>query len=158
MRARRRWSSFTVRELQTELYGRRPEWSERLPESPEPEPTKEAETSVVPTAPRRPRGLQPGTPGHGRQRHPAWPEEIVDHELPEAAHRCPRCGALYREFGDAAPAEELDWQVRVVRRVHRRHRYAKTCYCDPVPALLTAPGPARPFRRAAFPRDFWPNS
>ena len=150
----------TVRELQTELYGRRTERSELapdpVPEPPEPEPTEGAETqvSVVPIAPRRPRGQQRGAPGHGRQRHAALPEEIVAHTLPEAARRCPRCGALYREFDDATPTEERDWQVRVVRRVHRRHRYAQTGHGDQVPALLTAPGPARPIPKGLFSAGF----
>lgn len=151
----------TVRELRTELYGRRTE--RRTPDRPSPEPppspTAGADAAAgsaesPETAPRRRRGQQPGRPGHGRHRHPTLPPEIVEHELPESARRCPHCGAPYRTFDTVEGAEEIDWRVQIVRRVHRRKRYTPTCHCANLPAILTAPGPARPIAKGLFSSAF----
>lgn len=148
----------TVKELQAEVYGPRSERSCLPTDLP---PSADAPASTEPAPPlsdgrtaRRSRGHQPGAPGHGRHRHPNLPEVVVDHEVPPAERRCPRCGLRYRDLGDAQPTEELDWEVRVIRRVHRRHRYLRTCTCPDIPAVVTAPGPVRPIRKGLFSSKF----
>lgn len=148
----------TVKELQAEVYGPQSERSRPPAELP---PSAESLASTEPATPssdgpaaRRSRGHQPGAPGHGRHRHPNLPEVVVDHEVPTAERRCPRCRLPYRDLGDAQPTEELDWEVRVIRRVHRRHRYLRTCTCPDTPAVVTASGPDRPIRKGLFSSTF----
>ena len=52
-----------------------------------------------------------------------------------------RSGRAYELFGEDV-SEQVSWQVRVWRIVHRRRKYARCCRC-PVPAVVTAPAPAR---------------
>jgi len=94
--------------------------------------------SAEPAAP-RPRGQQPGAPGHGRLRRPQLPERIVYQDVPESEQRCSGCGNRYVAAG-VEEAEQIDWQVRVERVLIRRQRYRKTCTCDPdTPRTITAP-------------------
>ncbi len=89
----------------------------------------------------RRRGQRPGPGGHGRRRHEHLDAEEQIHDLPEGERRCPRCGLPYELLGEDV-SEQVSWRVRVWRIVHRRRKYARCCRC-PVPAVVTAPGPAK---------------
>lgn len=101
---------------------------------------------------RRRRGQQPGSRGHGRRdySHLDTVEEI--HDVPEDERVCPDCGAVYAPFGEET-SEQIDWQVRIVRIVHRRPTYRRTCRC-PVPGVLVAPVPAKPIPKGMFTSGF----
>ena len=144
----------TVKELQTELYGRSSERTPPVAATPSTDGETASEPPTEAAAPRRPRGQQPGAPGHGRHPHPQLPEVVVEHELPPAARQCPRCHRTYRDLGDAHPTEELDWELRIIRRRHRQHRYVPTCQCPDQPAVLVAPAPPRPIRKGLFSARF----
>ena len=87
------------------------------------------DSSQPPPADRRKRGQQPGATGHGRKRHVNLPcvEEV--HEFPEAARRCFQCGKPFRPFPGTENSEEIEWEVILRRRVHKRRRYQPTCDC-----------------------------
>jgi len=53
-------------------------------------------------------------------------------------------------------SEQLSWRVRVWRVVHRRRKYARCCRC-PVPAVRTAPAPARLIGKGLFSVEFCVN-
>jgi len=143
----------TLKELQKQLFGRK---SERA--------TGGAEETSVTASPaaayrvaspeqasgERKRGQQKGAPGHGRRLHPHLPTEVLEGEIPEGERCCPQCGLPYEDMGSAEEAEEIDWQVRLVRRVHRRHRYARMCRCAGVPAIITAAPSARVIPKGMF--------
>src|SRR6266851_4432351 len=101
------------------------------------------------------RGQRPGSAGHGRRRHDHLDAEEQVHDVPEGERRCPRCGRAYELFGEDA-SEQVSWRVRVWRIVHRRRKYARSCRC-PVPAVVTAPGPAKLTGRGLFTTEFCVN-
>src|SRR6266851_3360322 len=101
------------------------------------------------------RGQRPGSAGHGRRRHDHLEAEEQVHDVPEGERRCPRCGRAYELFGEDA-SEQVSWRVRVWRIVHRRRKYARSCRC-PVPAVVTAPGPAKLTGRGLFTTEFCVN-
>jgi transposase len=92
---------------------------------------------------RRKRGQQPGASGHGRQRRDTLPVEPVVVAAPPALCVCARCGRPLEPDGTVAAHEEIEWEVRVVRKGYRRQCYKQTCTCVGVPARIVAPAPAR---------------
>lgn len=105
--------------------------------------------------PKRARGQQRGGKGHGRQRRSQLEAEVVPHELPPGQQCCPQCGQPFADFPGTEDSEEIDWQVRLVRRVHRRARYRPTCTCGAVPGIVTAPVPAKLIPKGLFSTGFW---
>jgi len=89
------------------------------------------------------RGQQRGARGHGRQCRSTLPveEEVV--EAPLAERICPRCGLPFLAAGTQAAHEEIEWEVRLVRKGYRRQCYRRTCACPGVPARIVAAPPAR---------------
>ena len=100
----------------------------------------------------RRRGQQPGSRGHGRRdySHLETVEEV--HDVDEAQRCCDECGAAYAGFGEER-CEQIDWRVRIVRIVHRRRSYRRTCACA-VPGVVTAPVPAKPIAKGRFTAGF----
>lgn len=85
----------------------------------------------------RKRGQRPGSRGHGRRDYSHLPTREEIHDVPAGERVCPRCGAGYAPFGEEC-CEQIDWQVQLVRIVHRRPTYRRTCRC-PVRGVLVAP-------------------
>jgi len=137
--------------LRQQLFGRTSERS-RPPMRSTPEAGGAPDAASTPG---RKRGQQPGAPGHGRRRHPDLPTEEIIHRLPVDGQRCPRCGRRFDPFPGTEDSEEIDWDVRVSRRIHRRERYTPMCRCGAVPGIVTAPCPARLIRKGKFSTGFW---
>lgn len=91
----------------------------------------------------RKRGQQLGASGHGRQRRDTLPVESVVVAAPPALCVCARCGLPLEPAGTVAAHEEIEWEVRMVRKGYRRQCYKRTCTCEGVPARIVAPAPAR---------------
>lgn len=100
------------------------------------------------------RGQQQGSKGHGRRKYLNLPVREEIHDIHEANRHCPRCGLPYEPFPGDETSEEIDWQVRVERVVHKRKRYQKTCQCPGVPAIITAPPPAKVIAKGLFTAGF----
>jgi len=101
---------------------------------------------------RRRRGQQPGSRGHGRQDYSGLETVEEIHDVPEGERFCSRCGAAYVPFGEEC-SEQIDWQVRIVRIVHRRPTYRRSCRC-PVRGVLVAPPPPKPIPKGQFTAGF----
>lgn len=101
---------------------------------------------------RRRRGQQPGSAGHGRRDYTHLPTEEQVHDIGDGQRVCPRCGRAYQPFAEEL-SEQVDWQVRLVRIVHRRPSYRRTCHC-PVPGVIAARPPARPIPKGRFTAGF----
>ncbi|MBA2577771.1 MAG: transposase [Euzebyaceae bacterium] len=101
---------------------------------------------------RRRRGQQRGGRGHrrGDYSHLDTVEEV--HDVAEDQRVCGCCGTAYAPFGEET-SEQIDWRVRIVRIVHRRRRYRRTCRCA-VPGVLTAPVPPKPIGKGLFTAGF----
>lgn len=103
----------------------------------------------------RKRGQQPGKKSAGRQCHTHLPAEECVHDVPELERCCPQCGMPFDDFPGTEQSEEIDWEVRVVRRVHHRKRYKRTCNCPGVPSIITAPVPPKLIPKGKFTAEFW---
>jgi len=97
----------------------------------------------------RPRGQQPGSPGHGRRNysHLETMEQVYDVSEDERACSC--CGAAYEPFGEET-SQQIDWIVRIVRVLHIRRKYRRTCNCATSPGVLARPVPPKPIRKGLF--------
>ncbi len=93
--------------------------------------------------PKRPRGQQKESKGHGRTLLKNLPvvEEFVD--LPDDQKSCPCCGLPFKECSFTEDSEVLEYEVRGYRRRYRRKNYKPTCHCNTLPGLITAPPPNR---------------
>jgi len=100
----------------------------------------------------RRRGQQPGSRGHGRRDYSDLETDEEIHDVPDGERFCPHCGAAYAPFGEES-CEQIDWQVRIVRIVHRRPTYRRTCRC-PVRGVLVAPPPRKAIARGRFTTGF----
>lgn len=101
---------------------------------------------------RRPRGQQRGSKGHGRRDYSGLETEEVVHDVPVEERVCPECKAPYEPF-DEETSEQIDWQVRIVRVVHRRPTYRKSCHCK-VRGILVSPPPPKPIPKGLFTAGF----
>ncbi len=102
--------------------------------------------------PVRGRGQRPGSTGHGRRdySHLETREEI--HDVSAGQRVCPGCGREF-EFLGSECSEQIDWQVRITRVVHRRLRYRRRCDC-PGPRTVIAPVPPNPIAKGRFTAGF----
>jgi transposase len=101
------------------------------------------------------RGKRRGAKGYGRKRREHLFTEEILHDLPEEKQRCGKCGKRFVPFPGTEDSEEIDWEVRLVRRVHRRARYRRSCECPGQPGIVTAPGPAKLIPKGMFSIEFW---
>jgi hypothetical protein len=98
------------------------------------------EPGATPGSPRR-RGQRPGSKGHGRRDYSRLKTREEVHDVPPEQRVCPRCGKTFELF-DSEDSEQVDWQVKITRIVHRRLRYRRRCTCeDAGPRTVTAPAP-----------------
>ena len=113
--------------------------------------TEQSAPAAEPT--RRPRGQQPGRPGHGRRRYDELPIPTVHgwHELPVEPRTC-ACGRIAVACG-VEESTEIRYRTSVVREVHHRRRYVWTCGCSDRSRHLVAPGPAQLWPRALLGPD-----
>lgn len=144
MRARQAW-------LEQQVFGRKTEQAK--PAGDGGGQAAEACGTAVPAWNKR--GKQPGTKGYGRKRHPELPTEDVPHDLPEDKRHCPRCGKPLRPFPWTEDSEEVHWEVRLVRRIHKRARYLPTCGCGVLPGIVAAPLPPKLIAKGLFSTEFW---
>jgi transposase len=101
---------------------------------------------------KRGRGQRRGSRGHARRDYSHLPGREEVHDVPEAERVCPRCGAGYAPFGQEC-CEQIDWQVRLTRIVHRRPTYRRTCGC-PVRGVVIAPPVPKAIPKGRFTTGF----
>ena len=131
------------------LYGKKTEKQKKTETEPDPGDGDEGPGASSPTddAKRR-RGQKPGSKGHGRRDYSKLETEERVHDVPDGKKSCPQCGADYERFGEET-SDQVDWQVRLVRIVHRRPTYRRTCRCR-VPGVIVAPVPPKVIRKGLF--------
>ena len=111
--------------------------------------------SDEPGLPPRPRGQQRGKPGHGRQRRKDLPVHEERHELPPDEQTCPHCGLPYTGFPGSDDSEVVEVDVKAYVRRIKRARYQRQCGCAGLPAVITAPGPAKLIPKGAYGDSVW---
>jgi transposase len=117
------------RDLRQRVFGQRTEQSRFV--------DKTVQTIQPSSQPKRPRGQQPGAPGHGRTRLTQLPVREETIELDPAV--CPRCGLALQEFPGTQDCEVVEYEVCAWRRVIHRRRYRPACRCGCLPGIVTAP-------------------
>ena len=98
------------------------------------------------------RGQRPGSPGHGRRDYSHLDSREEIHDVPPDQRVCPDCGRAFDALGSEG-SEQVDWQVRLTRIVHRRLRYRRACAC-PGPRTVTAPPAPNPVPKGRFTAGF----
>jgi len=141
--------------LEQQLFGRK---SEQTNPCACEKPDDTLETSGTPALegeePRK-RGKQPGAKGYGRKQRTHLPTEEILHELPSGMQCCPRCGKPFKVFPGTEDSDEIDWDVRLTRRVYKRVRYRPVCQCGVVPGIVAAPPPPKLIPKGMFSCGFW---
>ena len=99
--------------------------------------------------PRRARGQQPGSRGHGRRKRPDLPEQILLVDLPGGAPLCGQCGGAYRRNGTTRSYMEIVYEVLLFRKFVFCQQYEQGCSCPKpgLPARVVAPPPPRLIER-----------
>lgn len=100
----------------------------------------------------RPRGQQPGAPGHGRTRLSQLPSR---EERVQSARVCPRCGEPMAALCGTQDSEVVEIEVAAYRRVIKRQRYRANCQCRCTPAIGAAAPPPRLIPRGKFGISVW---
>lgn len=104
----------------------------------------------------RPRGQQRGRAGHGRRSSaPSLPVLEQEVDLAEEAKRCPDCGLPYEPLASVETSDVIEVSVRAYVRRVRRKRYRRTCHCPTLPAVISAPPPARLIRKGKLGISVW---
>lgn len=100
--------------------------------------------NTTPPQARRPRGQQPGTPGHSRKPRKDLP--VVEIQLAPPADQilCACCNKPWVPCDEPETSETIEWDVRLFRRRVIRHKYRRPdgCACDDGrPGTVCAPAP-----------------
>lgn len=105
--------------------------------------------------PKKPRGKQPGSPGHGRKIRCDLliEEKIIDVDPPQK--RCRTCGCDRELLRFTEDSEEIDFSYRLVRIKHKRLKYKQKCKCKKEPNIVTAPAPEKLIPKGLFSTEFW---
>ena len=137
-----------IRYLEQKLYGRK---SEKHSSS---EKNTSASSSSDDSNKRK-RGHQPGSPGHGRRDYSHLPVNEKIYALDEAV--CSKCGCPFHEDPrlGTEDSESLEIEVKAYRRRSKRKKYKKTCQCEDVPGIITAPGPPKLIDRGKLEISVW---
>ena len=128
-----------IQDLQQQVHGKTSEVS------PPPEQTEQ---------PKRSRGRQSGTKGSGRKRRDHIEPVDCNHVFSSAESHCPICGLPYEEMAEKT-SEEIHFEYKVVRRIHRRQVLCKTCQCVGPPKIKVASAPPRLFRGSLLSTETW---
>lgn len=147
--------SAKVSQLQKQVFGRKSEQTKSAtPEEHDGQQDILSSSNASP-AKKRKRGKQPGAKGYGRKRREWLPTEEIHHRIPVELQRCPKCNKPWVDFPGTEDSEEIHWEVRLVRHIHKRSRYLPTCNCYVLPGIITAPSPAKLIPKGMFSTGFW---
>ena len=141
--------------LQQQLFGQKSEQSKASSEQIETSDVNSCCDNPKSSEEKRQRGQQRGAKGSGRKLHKNLPAESVFHDLSEDKKQCSICKKPYRVFPTTEDSEEIHIETRIVRRIHKRIRYIRSCNCESLPRIITAPSPAKLIPKGMFSTNFW---
>ncbi|WP_419662170.1 transposase, IS66 family [Desulfosarcina variabilis str. Montpellier] len=101
------------------------------------------------------RGKQEGAKGYGRRIRKNLPFEEILHDIDDDDKFCPRCGLPFEALPFTEDSELIDWEIKIVRHVHRRRCYTTTCTCQAVPGIITAAPVPKIIPKGMFTEGFW---
>lgn len=141
--------------LKQRLFGQKTEQSKPLENNTTPDSIEDDSSSETSSEEKRPRGKQEGTKGYGRKSRTNLPSVEILHDLKEDEKRCPICGLPFKSCSLTEDSEEIHYEVRPARRVHKRKCYSPACSCGSVPNIVIAPLPPKLIPKGMFSIDFW---
>ena len=103
--------------------------------------------------PKRPRGQQPGSKGHGRTERPNLPEKTEAAKLHEEPV-CPCCNKPYIP-DESKETEIIEVDVKAYKRKIKRQIMKKGCTCKGVPNTITAPMPPKVLPKSPYGISIW---
>ena len=110
------------------------------------------DNSSVEPQPKRSRGQQKDTPGHGRtDRSYLQPEEETT-EIPNCV--CDICHKPFRALRETDDSDLLEIDIQLHLKRYHRKRYVSQCQCRRK-QLLTAPGPLKLYPRTNIGNSLW---
>ena len=121
----------------------------------EPADDEQQDDPTTDANPQKRRGKQKGAKGYGRRLRTDLPLEEVFHDIDDDDKFCPRCGLPFEQLPFTEDSELIDWEIKIVRHVHRRRCYTPTCTCQAVPGIVTAPPVAKLIPKGMFTEGFW---
>ena len=134
-----------IRDWQQRVYGRKSETS-----------SAKSEGQGLPSStPKRCRGQQRGSKGHGRRCHDHLPTTDENCTLPKEEQCCPTCGEPFEEIPGTTAGHILEIEVRAHRRRYHRQRYRRRCTCPNSPRLITAPPPDKLIPKSSIGISLW---
>lgn len=107
------------------------------------------------TGERKKRGKQKGAKGYGRKLRKHLPVEEFVHDLADDDKCCPRCGLPFESLPFTEESQQIHWEVKIIRHIHRRRCYLPTCNCQAVAGIVTAPPVAKLIPKGMFTTGFW---
>jgi transposase len=125
-----------IRDLQQRLFGKRTE-------------KRNFDTQL--SMPKRPRGQQKGSKGHGRTPRANLPmtEETISLNQPV----CPECGKKYTQL-DPEESNIFEVEVRGYTRRIKREKFVSTCHCMGR-NIITAPVPLKLLSKSSYGSSIW---
>jgi len=132
-----------IRDLKSRLFGKKTEKGG----------SKKDAGETGPLAPKRPRGQQPGSKGHGRTARPDLPQREEPVDFPKTP-TCPNCGEAY-VLDESKEAEIVEVEVKAYTRKIIRSCMKKGCSCKGVPNTITAPMPPTIIPKSPYGISIW---
>jgi transposase len=104
-------------------------------------------------APKRKRGQQPGSKGHGRTDRSGISEQ--DPEIRDLnSTSCPTCHKPYSEFPDTDDSSIIEYEAWLSKRIIKRKRYATRCSCS-AHSIITAPPAPKLYQKTSIGTTLW---
>lgn len=126
--------------------------------SEKPKGTPDNNPQIKNETPKKNRGQQPGSKGHGRRDYSHLPIlQVEELELINESARCPCCHKPYEELPGYAESDILEIDVKAHRRLIRRKNYKRSCFCkkNPDPQIVSAPIIERLLPKSRFGITIW---
>ena len=101
------------------------------------------------------RGHQPGSPQHPRRNYDHLPATEEMHNLDEEEKICPCCGLPFEELSGTDDSIIIEVEVSAHTRKIRKKKYRRTCHCEGVPGIVTAPGPPKLLSKTRIGISVW---
>lgn len=132
-----------IRDLRNRLFGKKSEKKSSSKDEGKPESSD----------PKRPRGQQPGSKGHGRTDRPDLSQEKESVNFPEVPV-CSKCGDA-NVADESKEAENIEVEVKAYKRRIIRCFMKKSCSCRGVANTITAPMPPKVIAKSPYGISIW---
>jgi transposase len=136
----------SIRDLKQRLYGRKSEKRTTKKDKPS---TDENKVCC------RPRGQQKGSKGHGRTPRPDLAVLEESRDVAPEDQNCHRCGKAYKPMSQTEDSRIIEVHVKAHVRLIKRKMYVRTCECEGVAALITAPPVPRLIAKSGVGISVW---